>query len=141
MWKGMPSNCQELFDQCVTHLLTQNEQGTDDNDNCVYRGQGGKKCAIGGILPDSLYEPCFENHQASLVLIRIKHPRANVPTRESCLTNGWLLPITKTKFLKLADELQIMHDEVYVEDWYNSLLNIGKEFNLRLDVLHTFKES
>jgi len=59
-------SCQEVFDQCVTHLLSQNRQCYDtDEGNCVFRlvnADGSvTRCAVGCFIPDSIYKTNFED--------------------------------------------------------------------------------
>lgn len=142
MWKGMPSNSQELFDQCVTHLLTQKERCVDEDDNCVYRGGAGKKCAIGGVLPDNLYKKVYESSDAVTVLVAIKHPSVKGCETEAAGLKGLrTIKGDRPKFAELATALQLIHDEEDVVNWHDELLNIGRKFKLNLSVLNTFKES
>ena len=41
---------------------------------CVYRGKDGAKCAIGCVLPDSLYEPSMDKWGAGVVNILNNRP-------------------------------------------------------------------
>jgi hypothetical protein len=77
--KPRPRTNQEAFDNVWQHFVVENnpratiapedlpdevkpEGGFEDTDTpvCVYRGEGGKMCAIGCQLPDDLYEPSME---------------------------------------------------------------------------------
>ncbi len=51
---------QEIFDKVRTHLLTQGEQCAFGG-NCKYRGDNGKMCAVGCLIPDALYNPEIED--------------------------------------------------------------------------------
>ena len=56
---------QEIFDKVVMNLAIQGEVSFMLNRDgeiktCAYRGVGGLTCSIGGIIPDSLYDPIME---------------------------------------------------------------------------------
>lgn len=56
---------QIIYDRVKAHLLAQNKRSYDDTgrfqgNGCRYRGPNGTKCAIGGLIPDHLYNPSFE---------------------------------------------------------------------------------
>lgn len=54
------------FDQVVTGLAAQGFQRSgaevDDEFRCRYRGEEGRRCAVGQLLPDELCPPEIENH-------------------------------------------------------------------------------
>lgn len=58
-------NRQDIYTKVRTHLLKQNERATDEYGSCAYRGENGKKCAIGCLIPDDLYDYSFEGEGAS----------------------------------------------------------------------------
>ena len=51
---------QEAFDKVKAHLLLQNSRALYKNHGCRYKDQDGKKCAVGCLIPDELYEDRFE---------------------------------------------------------------------------------
>lgn len=87
---------QEVFDQVVTHLLTQNnkalEEGSDSN--CVYRAPKGLKCAAGCLISDEEYDPCIEG--------------------ESWPPSNYTVTSEHAKFIC---ELQLIHDRKNICDW------------------------
>jgi len=46
---------QEAYDIVRRHLLTQMKVSCSETGACKYRGPDGLKCAIGALIPDSLY--------------------------------------------------------------------------------------
>lgn len=52
---------QEIFDKAATHLLAQGAKSLDDDGNCMYRGAGGLRCAVGCLIPDDLCTPDIEH--------------------------------------------------------------------------------
>jgi hypothetical protein len=53
------STMQKLFNRIVRHLLKQNAQAMLHG-SCMYRAPDGKRCAVGGVLPNRLYKPNME---------------------------------------------------------------------------------
>jgi hypothetical protein len=52
---------QKIHNKIKKHLLTQKAKSTEaDSHRCMYRGANGKKCAIGGLIPDKTYDPIIE---------------------------------------------------------------------------------
>ena len=47
---------QELFDKIATHLLTQGARSENSLGKCLYRGEFGRKCAVGCLISDEEYE-------------------------------------------------------------------------------------
>jgi hypothetical protein len=55
-------DAQRIFDIVARHLFTQGERALTDGGACAYRGKTGRKCAVGVLIPDSLYNPKLEGH-------------------------------------------------------------------------------
>jgi hypothetical protein len=55
---------QDFFNRAVAGLASQGFERAISDGNCAYRGENGRKCAIGHLMPDGLYEPRFENKRA-----------------------------------------------------------------------------
>lgn len=52
---------QQAFNTIVAHLREQGVQAMDDMGNrCMYRGKEGRMCALGVLIPDSLYDEGME---------------------------------------------------------------------------------
>jgi hypothetical protein len=54
---------QQAFDLVVEHAHGMDEPSMlwgIDTDTCAYRGEGGRKCFIGALIPDDLYEERFD---------------------------------------------------------------------------------
>lgn len=54
-------NKQKVYDDVCAHLIAQNSRSLDENHFCVYRSAEGKKCAVGGIMPDHIYNSNMES--------------------------------------------------------------------------------
>lgn len=57
---------QEIFNKVHTHLLTQRTAAIEDG-ACAYRA-GSKSCAVGALIPDSLYTPEIEGTSVSVLI-------------------------------------------------------------------------
>ena len=54
-------NKQQVFERIVDHLLAQKEPALNPGKYaCMYRGENGKKCAVGVLIPDEEYLSGFE---------------------------------------------------------------------------------
>lgn len=53
-------NAQEIFDKVATHLATQKVASFQRFQGCLYRGPNGTMCAVGCLIPDSMFSPDFE---------------------------------------------------------------------------------
>ena len=97
---------QEVFDQAVKHLLTQNAVSTGSDGSCKYRGDNGLICAAGCFISDDEYGPEMEG-------------------------KGWcFLLSTPQEHKDLISELQEIHDDCLVEDWECELVDLAKRYNL-----------
>ena len=73
--RGEPVEAQEVFDFAIGKVIEQGVPAMYAGD-CVYRASYGRKCAFGHLIPDSLYDPFFENVTSDGILDkRLKTPR------------------------------------------------------------------
>lgn len=104
---------QELYTTVRNHLLKQNQKATS-NDRCLYRTAEGLKCAIGVLIPDSLYSFALEGWSCDRPIVK----------EATGLTDDQL---------PLGHALQSVHDGRAVIDWTPALDNIAKEFDLQVE--------
>jgi len=105
---------QEVFDQVVTHLLTQNQRSylaKQDGvvSTCAYRGDGGLACAVGCLLDDEEYDPSLEGRGLAYVFDRA--PRLAPHTRQ-------------------LQALQQVHDHRTPPSWRTFLRTVANRHNL-----------
>lgn len=118
---------QEVFDAVVQHLAAQNAKSlgkfdpTDEDAVCFYRGDGGKMCAIGALIPDSQYTANVEGYKASGVIAQFE--KASAKNHSLGLLGG------------ILDDLQDCHDDVSIERWPETLMSIGLSQKLNVDVV------
>lgn len=123
---------QEIFNISATHLLTQNARSRGSYpardsktheiisgaliEGCMYRGENGRKCAIGPLIPDDKYDERMEGRGANHELVQE--------------ATGISL-----EHRRLLDSLQNVHDGFPVEDWRVALVNVAHKFHLNYDVV------
>jgi hypothetical protein len=113
-------NAQEIFDTVVTHLLTQNEQSVGMDGECLYRGPGGLKCAVGALITDDEYSIDMEENSAATVILRFNLDRFSAHT-------------------DLLDELQSIHDLCSPSNWPERLYTFALIHGLNTEVIDKFQ--
>lgn len=53
-------NAQEIFDAVAKHLAAQGCQSLSPDGTCAYRGESGRKCAVGVLITDAEYKASME---------------------------------------------------------------------------------
>lgn len=103
---------QETFNTVKEHLLRQNAKSQCPNPEwregdlmCAYRGEGGRRCAAGCLIPDTLYRRGMEGKTSFTLRKLFEELGHNV---------------------ELVDRLQQCHDSVPVEDWAAKLRDIAE---------------
>lgn len=116
---------QEIFDTVSRHLATQGGKSVKNGtDNCQYRGDGGRKCAVGALLTDEEYRPSYDENSVTVWKM----------AREG------LLPTRLAPFEALLDGLQRAHDRAQSgEELIERLSDAAAAHNLSLAVLDTIK--
>ena len=109
---------QEVFDKVAVHLLTQNAKSLQvvshswqiDNPaypptvNCRYRGEEGRSCAVGCLIPDERYNDIIEGGSV-----------------ESWRVQEILYAMDLQDHVKILSRLQHVHDGFEVIEWRNKL--------------------
>lgn len=113
---------QELFTKVSSHLrqqrsrsvMTRPGRGSGVIVACAYRGEDGKKCALGILIPDDKYNPDIEGARGSDVIknyTEIKKPSKGL--------------------LRLADALQAIHDTIEPTSWGDALRALAISHGLK----------
>jgi len=105
---------QEIFTKVATHLLTQNAQSRDGL-GCAYRGEEGRMCAAGCLIPDELYTPGLEGASALDAKLVDVWKQLGISKLDQC-------------FIKV---LQVLHDAKPVEEWRDGLKKLAKAHKLK----------
>lgn len=111
---------QEIFDIVAKHLLTQkvksecvlNPGTVYSHVSCRYRGDNGRKCAAGVLMPDALYNDVLEGWSV-----------ANIRVLAA-------MPDVEMESVPLVERLQKLHDLVQPYDWYDELCFLAGEERL-----------
>lgn len=112
---------QEIFDIVAKHLLTQGVRSQtakkfENSDGyypvCAYRGEGGRKCAAGVLIPDSKYNALMEGLNVGSAHV-------------SAALDG-----VSSASLDLLTALQRMHDVEEPLTWPDELKNIAAGYAL-----------
>jgi hypothetical protein len=109
-----PVTDQEAFNIMAAHLLRQAARSRL-GERCAYRGDGGRKCAIGILIPDDQYRDDFENRSVSELMVDEGLP---------CL-HGLTLALLKL--------LQAIHDYSDPIDWPLELASAAEGCGLNFD--------
>ena len=117
---------QSLFTTVARHLLTQMERSVRDapdapGNGCAYRGDDGRKCAVGCLIPDEQYRPKFEGINVSQPGTTAKALRAAAGIGEKDL-----------RTITLADRLQALHDNQHPSAWRGCLARVAADYGLTM---------
>ena len=107
---------QEALTTSIRALRKQRVQSLNArNQNCMYRGDKGRKCAIGHLIPDDLYDPSMENTNTMMLLDRF--------------------PTIKKFFRNCSEDLlhalQTVHDLSSPKEWEQEWEKTAQRFHLR----------
>ncbi len=105
---------QQIFEQVATHLLKQNAKSMNGL-SCAYRGDDGLSCAAGCLIADDEYNGEFEGIAWHSLVEKFDLPKRN---------DG------------LIQALQHIHDRVDVDNWRNSLRQLGQSYRLKYDFIN-----
>lgn len=64
-------NLQQIFDKVWIGLKSQGFYQSLEEKSCCYRGEGGRKCAVGWLIPDDKYDPNWENTTSEYLFIEV----------------------------------------------------------------------
>lgn len=123
------STKQEIFDYVFESVVKQGKPSRNNSNDCLclYRGEGGTKCAIGFLIPDSKYKKAYEDLSISNIMRTLGYDKdANV-----------------AKFNFLAD-LQRAHDKAsaygddFVPEFVFNMNNVADKHTLKRDVIDEY---
>lgn len=122
---------QEIFNVVSAHLLKQACKATDDDDgdgSCLYRAPYGRACAVGCLIPDSLYSPSMEGPA-----LKSGEVGGTPYSEKRKVAQVWtaLATIGVTQDSKaLLYRLQLVHDFMCDYNWENQLHEVADDFGL-----------
>lgn len=110
---------QDLFEAVVRHLAQQGRQAIGVNGWCAYRGSNGAMCAIGCLIPDSLYDPRVEGLDVTGLIDM------------AAVDNLGVLGRLMEKYGSLLGELQGLHDDAVCNGGFlEDAAEIGRGYQL-----------
>ncbi len=114
---------QEAFDIVYKHLLTQGERSMsideEGEEQCLYRGPNGLKCAIGVLIDDEYYLPNLEGESPF-----------EGGVRRALELSGCSGEVVSDSGISTLSRLQRLHDIKGCTFWKSSLIKFAKEFEL-----------
>lgn len=101
-------NKQEIFNKVRDHLVTQGVRSKDTNGHCAYRGDYGRKCAIGCLIKDEQYKRSLEGWNVF-----------NVDTHYALKVSGVVIEDDDDRIF--LNGLQTIHDNQAPPEWSERL--------------------
>jgi len=109
----------DIFKRVSAHLLAQLAVSEDDNGSCRLRGPEGRKCAIGSLVRDDVYEADLEG--VGISYYRHAHDGKLLRALYASNVNAY-----DASIIDLLIELEQIHDDAGVEEWPHLLEVLGK---------------
>lgn len=120
---------QQMFNTAYHGLAAQGFERSmryNDGATCAYRGEGGKRCALGYLIPDAIYDPAWDSPDGALSAYGLAEKNINSAV---CLKNQMFLL-----------ELQNAHDgSSSPQGMRLRLASVAKQFCLTIPELPDFK--
>lgn len=113
------ASAQDVFDQVVNHLLTQNTQSKTNDGSCAYRGEDGAMCAAGCLMSDDEFRQLEE----------INDNVNNGLSWPGVIDQGFA-PATHADMIHM---LQMVHDGRGVDTWADELKLLADEYKLQFN--------
>jgi hypothetical protein len=100
----------DIYERVSAHLLTQRAVSEDDNGSCRLRSSDGRKCAIGSLIADDVYQPDIEGIGISYY----RNARDGSLLRALYASN---VNAYDPEIAELLIELEEVHDDFRVDEW------------------------
>lgn len=111
---------QQWFDKAVKKLSEQKEQSIDENGDCLYRGPGKLRCAIGHLIPNRIYTKEMELSSVGGVF-------DSFPEIDEYLT---ISGFKRWEAIDFFSDLQFIHDEYDPKRWPTEWKDIAEKYDL-----------
>lgn len=118
---------QEIFDKVATHLLRQGARSVDDFGDCMYRGEFGRMCAVGCLIPDQCYSTKIEMQIVQPVAELRDEKNDNARAMADALECAG---IADDALIPLLRDLQRLHDNADVDEWEAELSEVAENHRL-----------
>jgi hypothetical protein len=112
-------SARDIYERVCAHLLKQRAVSEDENGSCRLRSAHGRKCAIGSLVKDDVYDPAIEGTGISYY----RHAQDGKLLRALYASdvNAYDLGI-----IELLCELEQVHDDASVDQWPHLLSALGR---------------
>ena len=117
---------QDAFNVAATGLLEQNTRSMVEDIGCSYRGDEGRKCAIGMLLTDECYYPGLEGKTPKGSSATFTSPE-DYRVKEAIKASGY--PVDD-KAIGFYMSLQSIHDNDMVRHWPKNLESLANSYAL-----------
>jgi hypothetical protein len=114
-------SARDIYQRVSTHLLTQRAVSEDENGSCRLRSAGGRKCAIGSLLNDDVYEPDIEG----VGIAYYRHAQDGKLLQALYASN---VDAYDPAIIELLMQLEEVHDDASVEEWPRLLAAVGRRY-------------
>jgi hypothetical protein len=112
-------SAREIYERVSAHLLRQRAVSEDENGSCRLRSAHGRKCAIGSLVRDEIYDPDIEGVGISYY----RHAQDGKLLQALYASN---VNAYDPAIVDLLIELEQVHDDASIEDWPHLLAALGK---------------
>ena len=123
---------QRVFDLVLNALRCQGEASLSEKGGCAYRSPDGNKCAIGHLIPDSLYRPDLEGLFSYQLVDREPEILSHLEETYGLELMGGSQEADYSQIL--LSRLQRLHDSELrsysVGAWETAMCQLASEFNL-----------
>jgi hypothetical protein len=133
---------QQIFDKVATHLMAQGQRSAREySSECLYRGEGGLRCAVGFLIADEHYDERFEGSGVGWGLVEDSTDvyGGDYTSLTAKLLLGALeaagVDTRNRATIELLGSLQAVHDNRDPSNWAESLRSVAVKFNLNTDVI------
>jgi hypothetical protein len=124
---------QQVFDEVVAHLREQrvcSMGGKANSFQCLYRGPNNTKCAVGALIPDSVYAKQMEGKNVVALLMTYPNLRVSVPEIDAYSTMLGTLQGIHDSSMPTLDEDVNFKDGRSMERVESKLAQLAKACNL-----------
>ena len=112
-------SAREIYERVSAHLLKQRAVSEDDNGSCRLRSAHGRKCAIGSLVSDDVYDPDIEGIGISYY----RHARDGKLLQALYASN---VNAYDPSIVELLIELEQVHDDASVDQSPHLLNALGR---------------
>ena len=116
---------QDVFDHVARHLILQGQKAIGPDGKCRYRADDDTACAVGALIPQTLYCECMENRNVDALT-------------GALLATPWLreLGLFLAHHRTMLGALQFLHDREHPATWPERLRELAARLDLSAEVVN-----